>query len=242
MNLDMNHLREWIGRVESLGDQVTPAPIAALSATLDRDDPPPHGEIRFRRCGIGSIFCRSTASPKSAPTGTPNVAGFFRRCHCRGACMPAGGWSSTVRCMSETRSPSFAHCRRQPQARAYGRAGLRARAARDQRRRWPGADGGAGSRLPRKPAGWDRSGSEAAGRAGRCRLDARDRSGRRAAVPLFGADVQRPSNPLRPPVCAPRSKAIPDWWCTVTLIATLLLDLLRRNLPERASDDFHFAP
>jgi 3-methylfumaryl-CoA hydratase len=41
MNPDMNHLREWIGRVESLGDQVTPAPIAALSATLDRNDPPP---------------------------------------------------------------------------------------------------------------------------------------------------------------------------------------------------------
>jgi 3-methylfumaryl-CoA hydratase len=41
MNLDINYLREWVGRLESLGDQVTPAPMAALSATLDRDDPPP---------------------------------------------------------------------------------------------------------------------------------------------------------------------------------------------------------
>jgi 3-methylfumaryl-CoA hydratase len=41
MNIDINHLREWIGRIESLSDQVAPAPIAALSATLDRDDPLP---------------------------------------------------------------------------------------------------------------------------------------------------------------------------------------------------------
>jgi 3-methylfumaryl-CoA hydratase len=41
MNIDINHLREWIGRLESLSDQVAPAPIAALSATLDRDDPLP---------------------------------------------------------------------------------------------------------------------------------------------------------------------------------------------------------
>jgi 3-methylfumaryl-CoA hydratase len=31
----------WIGRTESSSDTVTPAPIAALSATLDRDDPAP---------------------------------------------------------------------------------------------------------------------------------------------------------------------------------------------------------
>lgn len=34
-------LRQWIGRTESAIDTVTAAPLAALSATLDRDDPPP---------------------------------------------------------------------------------------------------------------------------------------------------------------------------------------------------------
>jgi 3-methylfumaryl-CoA hydratase len=34
-------LEPWIGRTENRADQVTAAPIAALSATLDRDDPPP---------------------------------------------------------------------------------------------------------------------------------------------------------------------------------------------------------
>ncbi len=33
---------EWINRTESRSDIVTAAPVAALAATLDRDDPPPH--------------------------------------------------------------------------------------------------------------------------------------------------------------------------------------------------------
>ena len=33
--------KEWIGRTELRSDQVTPMPVAALAATLDRDDPPP---------------------------------------------------------------------------------------------------------------------------------------------------------------------------------------------------------
>jgi 3-methylfumaryl-CoA hydratase len=39
--VDIAHLREWIGKTESASDQVTPAPIAALSATLDIETRPP---------------------------------------------------------------------------------------------------------------------------------------------------------------------------------------------------------
>jgi 3-methylfumaryl-CoA hydratase len=43
--LDLNTLQKWIGRTEEHADQVTAAPVAALSATLDRLDPPPqHGD------------------------------------------------------------------------------------------------------------------------------------------------------------------------------------------------------
>ncbi len=35
------HLQSWQGRTETLDDLVTPAPLRALSATLDRDDPLP---------------------------------------------------------------------------------------------------------------------------------------------------------------------------------------------------------
>jgi 3-methylfumaryl-CoA hydratase len=41
MSIDIEHLREWIGRTERRHDTVTAAPVAALSATLDRDDPSP---------------------------------------------------------------------------------------------------------------------------------------------------------------------------------------------------------
>jgi len=35
------NVSEWIGKTETRSDVVTPGPIAALSATLDREDPPP---------------------------------------------------------------------------------------------------------------------------------------------------------------------------------------------------------
>jgi 3-methylfumaryl-CoA hydratase len=41
MLVDIKTLREWIGRTESVSDHVAAAPIAALSATLDRDSPAP---------------------------------------------------------------------------------------------------------------------------------------------------------------------------------------------------------
>ena len=41
MRVHVAPLREWIGRTELAADEVTSAPIAALSATLDRDDPMP---------------------------------------------------------------------------------------------------------------------------------------------------------------------------------------------------------
>jgi hydroxyacyl-ACP dehydratase HTD2-like protein with hotdog domain len=41
MALDIDHLKSWVGRQEVTEDAVTPVPVAALSATLDRDDPRP---------------------------------------------------------------------------------------------------------------------------------------------------------------------------------------------------------
>jgi 3-methylfumaryl-CoA hydratase len=43
--MDIVHLREWIGRMERAEDDVSAAPAALLSTTLDRDDPEPrHGD------------------------------------------------------------------------------------------------------------------------------------------------------------------------------------------------------
>jgi len=40
-DVDVDRLADWIGRSETRDDQITAAPVAAMSATLDRDDPPP---------------------------------------------------------------------------------------------------------------------------------------------------------------------------------------------------------
>jgi|SRR5579862_6307516 len=40
-SMDIARLREWVGKTEVHWGQVTPWPMAALSATLDREDPPP---------------------------------------------------------------------------------------------------------------------------------------------------------------------------------------------------------
>jgi 3-methylfumaryl-CoA hydratase len=41
MTTELSRLRDWVGRTEQRVDLVTAAPLAALSATLDRDDPEP---------------------------------------------------------------------------------------------------------------------------------------------------------------------------------------------------------
>ncbi len=39
--MDIDHLKQWIGRMETRVDTITAGPMAALSATLDREDPLP---------------------------------------------------------------------------------------------------------------------------------------------------------------------------------------------------------
>ncbi|NBT53822.1 MAG: acyl-CoA dehydrogenase, partial [Betaproteobacteria bacterium] len=39
--MHLEDLKQWVGKTETLEDHVSLAPMAALSATLDRDDPPP---------------------------------------------------------------------------------------------------------------------------------------------------------------------------------------------------------
>ena len=96
MTLDIDYLRTWIGRNEAIEDTVTKVPVAAMSATLDRDDPPPVREIRCRRSGTGCISCRCIGNPSWDRTAMPSAAAFCRLSLCRGACGRAGASSSTA--------------------------------------------------------------------------------------------------------------------------------------------------
>jgi 3-methylfumaryl-CoA hydratase len=44
MTFDLAHLQTWIGRSVRVDDVATPVPLQALTATLDRDDPPAPGQ------------------------------------------------------------------------------------------------------------------------------------------------------------------------------------------------------
>ncbi len=60
MGLDMDHLRQWIGRTEDAADVVTAAPLASLAATLDRDDPNPCAGDRVPPAGHWLYFLPRT--------------------------------------------------------------------------------------------------------------------------------------------------------------------------------------
>jgi 3-methylfumaryl-CoA hydratase len=75
--LDVDHLRSWIGRQETLHDQVTRFPIAALSATLDRDDPPPAAGDPLPPLWHWLYFLPTARQSILGPDGHPARGGFL---------------------------------------------------------------------------------------------------------------------------------------------------------------------
>jgi 3-methylfumaryl-CoA hydratase len=73
----MNSLREWIGRTESRSDHVTPTPIAALAATLDRDDPPPQAGDPVPALWHWLYFLPIHKQSEIGPDGHPKRGGFL---------------------------------------------------------------------------------------------------------------------------------------------------------------------
>ena len=60
MSLDIDQLRQWIGRTEDADDIVTAAPLACLQATLDRDDPAPRPGAPLPPAGHWLYFLATT--------------------------------------------------------------------------------------------------------------------------------------------------------------------------------------
>jgi 3-methylfumaryl-CoA hydratase len=77
MNIDIEHLREWIGRVESGDDTVTAAPVAALSATLDRDDPSPRRGDPLPALWHWLYFLPAYRQSDLGVDGHPRLGGFL---------------------------------------------------------------------------------------------------------------------------------------------------------------------
>ena len=187
----------WLGRTEERRDTVTATPVAALAATLDRDDPAPVPGTALPPLWHWLYFLPLARQSEIGPDGHPRRGGFLppvelpRR-------MWAGGRLSFLQPlrvgdpMTRTSRIASIAC----QAGALRAARLRHRRARDRDRGRRRAARGARHRLPRAAgAGRDRDPGRGADRRD---LRAQDRSRRRPALSLFGAHLQRPPHPLRP--------------------------------------------
>ena len=77
MNADLEQLRDWTGRSETRSDEITAAPQAALSATLDRDDPPPQRGSEVPPLWHWLYFTPVTRAREIGPDGHAKRGGFL---------------------------------------------------------------------------------------------------------------------------------------------------------------------
>lgn len=77
MTPDLDTLRGWIGRTETADDTATPAPLRALAATLDRDDPPPRPGDPVPPCGHWLYFVPTPRASEIGDDGHARRGGFL---------------------------------------------------------------------------------------------------------------------------------------------------------------------
>ncbi len=76
-HVDLAKLAQWAGRTERRSDRVTPVPLAALAATLDRDDPPPKEGDAIAPLRHWLYFLPLHPRRESGPDGHPLRGGFL---------------------------------------------------------------------------------------------------------------------------------------------------------------------
>jgi 3-methylfumaryl-CoA hydratase len=77
MSVDIEELRRWVGHTETRSDVITLAPIAALSATLDRDDPAPKAGDALPPLWHWLYFLPVYRQSEIGPDGHPLRGGFL---------------------------------------------------------------------------------------------------------------------------------------------------------------------
>ena len=75
--MDIAHLQEWVGKTESASDQVTPTPIAALSATLDIEAPHPAAGDAVAPLWHWLYFLETHRQSELSPDGHAKRGGFL---------------------------------------------------------------------------------------------------------------------------------------------------------------------
>ena len=77
MTIDINHLRTWVGKKETHEDVATAFPVAALTATLDRNDPRPKTGDAIPQSGHWLYFLETAANAELSHDGHPKRGGFL---------------------------------------------------------------------------------------------------------------------------------------------------------------------
>lgn len=77
MALDIEHLRGWVGRQQTLDDVVTAAPLKALTAMLDREDAPVHVGETVPPCWHWLYFLPMPRQSEIEADGHPLRGGFL---------------------------------------------------------------------------------------------------------------------------------------------------------------------
>ncbi|MDM0047464.1 MaoC family dehydratase N-terminal domain-containing protein [Variovorax sp. J22R115] len=77
MAIDIEHLKTWIGKTESFTDFASGTPIQALAATLDRDDPAPQPGDPVPPCWHWLYFLPLHRQSEIGPDGHPKRGGFL---------------------------------------------------------------------------------------------------------------------------------------------------------------------
>ena len=75
--VNLDSLRDWIGKTESATDIVTAWPVAALAATLDRNEMPPQPGDELPPCWHWLYFLEAKPLSELGPDGHPKRGGFL---------------------------------------------------------------------------------------------------------------------------------------------------------------------
>ena len=219
------NLADWVGRTQTTEDQITATPIAALSATLDRDAARPAAGTPVPPLWHWLYFVSLSRWSEIGPDGHAERGASCRRWRCRGACGPAAGRGLT------------AAARRRSIARVDGSTNVNEK--RGAAGRWSSSRCGTRSRRRRRPALTEEHDivyrePPSPGRAPPPQAAPAPRVGAEivpdgAAVPLFRADFNATASTTI--TVRDRAEGYPGLVVHGPLIATLLLDLLRWQLP-----------
>ena len=77
MAIDIEHLKQWIGKTETQADVATATPVQALAATLDRDDPAPQSGEPVPPCWHWLYFLPLHRQSEIGADGHPKRGGFL---------------------------------------------------------------------------------------------------------------------------------------------------------------------